>query len=190
MGWHVTGRMPLYFSWGSLVPSRSLDAAQDRMNRYGVGEALQGLAPDWQMQPHAVEYHTPLDRSYLSWRYADCPIVRYGAVIEPGAFGFVFRVKSLNRFVELRLCELWSEKAAGRKTARKALNQVVRTIRPAIISCAASPLWDPQRFRPLGLYGPLARGPITTLRPLAQTDLSAFERFHHWKPSIGSMELF
>ena len=115
----------------------------------------------------------------------------YGAVIEPGKFGFVFRLKKLNRFIELRICEIWTEPGAtDQKPARAAFQKLLKKIRPAMVSCAASPLFMSGKKQVTGLLGPFKKGPVITIRPLATDNLNNFEKFSKWQPSLGSMELF
>ena len=131
-----------------------------------------------------------MNKRYLQWRYSDCPIVQYGAVIENESFGFIFRVKRINRFIELRFCELWTEKKGSDAEAGKAIKNIIRKIKPVLISCADAPLFQTNRKRPIGLYGPFKKGPLTTLRPLTKEKLNNFDGFLHWSPSLVNMELF
>ena len=74
--------------------------------------------------------------------------------------------------------------------AFKALKKIVRFSRPALVTCSESPLFNTQKKRMPGLFGPFKRGPVTTLKPLAKDKLNNFDQFCHWKPSMGTMELF
>jgi GNAT superfamily N-acetyltransferase len=191
MGWYITGRMPIYIAPGSLAPARFAEKALTRVyNQFPVLPAIDQLPEGWQLPLAPVLLHTPIDKNYLRWRYAECPVLQYGAVIEPGQFGFIFRLKKVNRFMELRICELWTEKDEARKPAKKALRKLIRIARPAMVSCAPSPLYANDKKRPLGLLGPFKKGPVTTLRPLAKNKLNNFDQFYQWRPSIGAMELF
>lgn len=191
MGWYSIGKMPLYIAPGSFAPRLY---KEDRLHalyeNYNVGRALEGYSDTWALQHHPTLYHTPITKKYLEWRYQYCPIVTYGAITEPGVFGLVFRFKKINRFIELRICELWTEKKQADAKAKKALRQLIRQVRPAMISCGQAPLFETTKKRPLGLFGPFRRGPVTTLRPLAMETLHHFNEFQLWSPSIGSMELF
>ncbi len=191
MGWYGIGRMPIYLGPGSMVPRLySEKAISKSYQQYDVNAAIEKLDKNWSVSPADILLHTPLSHAYFKWRYSECPVAKYGAVIEPGKFGFIFRLKKINRFIELRICELWTEKAGTTKQARRAFKKLVRKIRPAVVSCAPSPLFNNDKRRLLGLYGPFRRGPVTTLRPLAKEKLNNFDQFYQWQPSIGSMELF
>jgi len=191
MGWYSIGKMPLYISPGSIAPRLyNEDKLRDFYETYNMTHALERYNDSWSLNPHPTLLHTPVSKKYLQWRYRDCPIVSYGAITEPGAFGIIFRFKKINRFIELRICELWTEKKQADAKARKALRQLLRAVRPAMISCGPSPLFETTKKRPLGLFGPFKRGPVTTLKPLASQQLHQFNQFRLWQPSIGSMELF
>ncbi len=191
MGWYINGRMPIYVGPGSMAPRLfSEKNLQKCYAGYDPAAAFAKLGNNWAMKPAAVLLHTPIHFAYLQWRYAECPVVQYGAVTEPGQFGFVFRLKKVNRFIELRICEAWTENPAAVKAARRALRKVVRKVRPAMVTCAPSPLFDEDRKRPFGLFGPFKKGPVTTLRPLAKNKLNNFDQFYQWRPSMGAMELF
>lgn len=191
MGWHITGRMPIYVGPGSMAPVKFSEKVLERTyTQYDTGKAFAKLPSNWQLPFNQLLLHTPISPVYLKWRYQDCPVLKYGAIVEPGKFGFVFRLKKTNRFTELRVCELWTETDSATKSAKKALRKLIRETRPAMVSCAPSPLYAQDQKRPLGLFGPFKKGPVTTLRPLALDKLNNFEQFYQWRPSIGSMELF
>jgi len=191
MGWYITGRMPLYIGPGSITPRLFSEAKLNKAYElFDVQNALKPLSKDWKATGVTTSFHTPLTFQYLKWRYQDCPILKYGAIIEPGAFGLIFRLKKVNKFMELRICEAWTEKKGADGSARKALRKLVRTLKPALITCGPAPLFETDKKRPLGLFGPYKKGPITTLRPLANHKLNNFDHFSRWSPSIGSMELF
>jgi GNAT superfamily N-acetyltransferase len=191
MGWSVVGRLPLYVAVGSLLPASYATKKTEKLySDFSIAEALQKLDKHWSLEKSTPYFHTPLRYDYLSWRYATCPVATYGAIIEPGSFGIIFRVKKMKKFMELRICELWTEVAPGaEKMAQKAIRKLIRHTRPALVSCAASPLFSDKK-RPATFFGPFKKGPVITIRPLAKNNLNNFEQFSHWQPSLGSMELF
>ena len=191
MGWFSIGKMPLLIGPGSLIPRFYKEQFADKIyEQYNTEKVFQILAESWKVNADAVMFHTPINKPFLQWRYHDCPIVKYGAVVEEGKFGIVFRLKKINRFIELRICEIWTEDDKMAGMAIKAVKKLIRKIRPAMVSCAPSPLFAGGKKKLPGLFGPVKRGPITTLRPLAMDKLNTFEQFYQWRPSIGSMELF
>jgi GNAT superfamily N-acetyltransferase len=191
MGWFSIGRMPLLIGPGSLIPRFYKEQFIEKIyEQYQSEKAIGSLPASWKVNPADVLMHTPINKTYLHWRYNDCPIVKYGTIIESGKFGIVFRLKKINRFIELRICEIWTEDDKMAGVAVKALRKLIRNIRPAMVSCAPSPLFASGKKKIPGLFGPVKKGPITTLRPLAIDKLNTFEQFYQWSPSIGSMELF
>ena len=191
MGWFSIGKMPLMIGLGSLIPRIYKDQFAEKIyEQYNTEKVFETLAQSWKVQSDPILFHTPINKPYLLWRYNDCPIVKYGAVVEPGKFGIVFRLKKINRFIELRICEIWTEEDKMAGIAIKALRQLIRNIRPAMVSCAPSPLFAGGKKKLPGFIGPVKKGPLTTLRPLAIDKLNTFEQFYQWRPSIGTMELF
>lgn len=187
MGWQEVGRMPLWLAPGSIFPARYGDAyAQIVYDRFSISKALEKYQANHVFPVSESYFQTPLSVQYLKWRYADCPIVQYGAVLEPGRFGIVFRMKPLKRFIEMRICDVWCEQPGALPELKKALSAIKSAIRPLMVSCA--PTSNVQSK--IGMWGPFRKGPITTIRSLALTDLTPFEDFNAWQPSIGAMELF
>jgi N-acetylglutamate synthase-like GNAT family acetyltransferase len=191
MGWMSSGRLPLFVGLGSIFPRFHHKGLEEELvSRFNIVEALDKLPSSW---VHATEgdiYHTPLSKAYLDWRYRACPVVRYGAVIESGKFGFVFRLKKWKWMLECRICEVWMEPGCKEEEIRRALKKMLTELRPVLVTCAASPAYESKRNQPFGMIGPIARGPIITLRTLAQTNLDSFRHFARWMPSLGSIELF
>ena len=192
MGWQSSGRMPMYLGLGSIFPRfYNENSAENLALEYDVSKALNQISNNWSLTKNSKNFHTLINKQYLKWRYADCPIVKYGAVIEPNQFGIIFRLKRVNQFIELRICELWSAEPESEKKARIAYKQLIKRIRPIIVTCGKSPLFGNQKNNPLGLLGPFLKGPVTTLKPLVVTDnFYNFENFNYWQPSLGTMELF
>jgi GNAT superfamily N-acetyltransferase len=191
MGWIANGRLPLFVGLGSVIPRLHHKGLEEALiSGYKIGEALNRLPVDWKHQNVGNVYHTPLSKAYLEWRYRDCPVVHYGAVIEPGKFGFVFRLKKWKWMLECRICEVWMEPGCPENEINMALKKMLAEIRPLLVTCASSPAYQSKNNRPFSMIGPIAKGPMITLRTLAQTDLDSFRHFAHWMPSLGSIELF
>lgn len=192
MGWRTIGRLPLKIGIASLLPrTYSVESINAIYDEYLVASELSKLKKDWALAPHPTLLNTPLTYKYIDWRYGNCPVARYGAIIEPGQFGFIFRIKKLNRFTELRICDSWTENdSTGAQQAKKALKKLVRKARPALVSSAVSPFFSAGNKEITRFFGPYKKGPVITIRPLATDNLNNFEQFNNWTPSLGSMELF
>lgn len=193
MGWKQAGKMPICLKPGSIFPRLFKEGAEnDLLEPYRVDQAIAPIGHRAFDETKGAPWHTALSKEYLQWRYHDCPVVQYGAVTQPGAYGFVFRLKRINRFYELRICEAWTEKndPAILKEARRGLSAIIQKIRPLMVSYADSVTFMDGQSRPGRFFGPYPKGPMVTIRPLALENLDHFESFHHWKPSMGTMELF
>jgi GNAT superfamily N-acetyltransferase len=191
MGWYAIGKMPILLSPGSLLPKKFSEEKIDSIyDEYNIVNELEKLQSDWRLSEKNNIMYTPISHHYLKWRYLDCPVARYGAIIEQGNFGIIFRIKKLNRFTELRICEIWTETKSADKKVKAAIKKILKSVRPAMISCAQSSLFESPKGKIPGMWGPFKKGPMVTLRPLANDNLINFNKFYNWNPSIGSMELF
>lgn len=186
MGWEDEGRMPLLIKVGSILPSFYSDEKADIIySKFSVKNQIDKLNDKYIFPLSDEKIYTPLSREYIKWRFMDCPIVNYGAIIESD-FGIVFRLKRLSKFTELRICEIWAKDKSANRELKRALNKIIKAAKPIMVSCAPSPLINNK----MGFFGPFLKGPITTTRPLSITSLEKFKNFKSWQPSIGSMELF
>lgn len=191
MGWFDAGKMPIYLGPGSILPRLySEPFIRNSYDVFNTGVAFSALAETWSRPSTSDNFHTPLTLSYLKWRYHECPIVKYGAIVDPDRFGLVFRIKKMNKFAELRICEIWTMQAGMDNHILTALSKLKKYYRPLLISCSPSATLDLLKNKLPGMFGPFQMGPITTLRTLAMDNLDNFDRFSGWKPSLGSMELF
>jgi N-acetylglutamate synthase-like GNAT family acetyltransferase len=191
MGWYENGKLPLLIKPAFCIPLRmNAEASNTLLNDYDAAKALQSLSSSWQIISTTKKFQTPLHYAYLQWRYAECPVARYGALIEPGQFGCIFRLKPLRGFIECRICELWTESDEYVSTANQAISKLIKKIRPLLVTCAPS-AWFAQGTEDLkGMWGPYKVGPMVTLRNLQEQSLPEFDGFAQWQPSLGSMELF
>jgi GNAT superfamily N-acetyltransferase len=191
MGWYENGKLPIYIKAGSILPRLfSEKSVNNLLSIYTMQASLDQLDSNWEIKNSITHFHTGINKAFLKWRYQDCPVANYGAVIEPGFFGFVFRIKKVNKFIELRICELWTDTADGAKQAKQAYKKLTRKIRPAVVTCGISPLFHHKKNNPLGFFGPFKKGPTITLKTLASKQLNSFNQFKQWNPSMGSIELF
>ena len=189
MGWSYIGRMPIFIGVGSLWSKRySEEKLNNFYKEYEIGKSINALSSNWEVDTAENNFHTRINHSYLKWRYVDCPATKYGSIIKQGDFGMVFRFKKINRYIELRVCEIWIEDEAKEIDLNKALNELIKKVKPLFVSCSFSFL-QKERNK-LGFFGPFKRGPKITLRRLAKKSDINFNQFINWRPSIGSIELF
>lgn len=186
MGWKEVGRMPLLLKPGSIIPAKYSDARAEEIYSAYNFEQVEPVLRGMQYPVSDDYFHTPLSDSYILWRYKECPVARYGVISEADKFGIIFRLKPAKGFIELRLCEIWTMDKQGETLARRALKKLTHRVSPLFVSCALSPLSKAR----LAFFGPFKKGPVTTIRQLCMEDLTTFEKFNQWRPSLGSMELF
>ena len=192
MGWSLEGKLPVYIKPGNLLArAYSTEIVNGFYNEYSIEDSLKKLNEKWSLPSLGKILHTPVEFNYLNWRYTQCPVAKYGAMIVPGQYGIVFRIKKMNRFMELRICEVWTETDFDSgKLAREAFKKIVNKIRPAIVSCAPSPLFLSGKKQIANFFGPFKKGPFITIRSLTKESLGHFQKFNRWQPSLGTMELF
>jgi N-acetylglutamate synthase-like GNAT family acetyltransferase len=191
MGWYIVGKMPLYIGLASLFPRFFSDSKNEKLlTKFNIDNELSKLKDDFKLKLDTINFTTPITKKFLNWRYRDCPVAKYGGVIVEGKFGIIFRLKKTNRFIELRICELWIENPAGDLELQIALNKIKKAIRPFVITIAKCKLVQTTKRNIFDFWGPLKIGPNITLRKLDKENLTNFNEFYHWQPSIGSMEIF
>jgi GNAT superfamily N-acetyltransferase len=191
LGWYSIGKMPIFLNIGSLPPSKySEKKMQEAHQKFDVKKAIDALDANWKIINSTNVFQTPLHKAYLTWRYVDCPVANYGAVIEPGKFGIIFRLKKWRQFVELRICESWVENEVYIKELKAAKSNIRNAIKPAMITAAAMGGLTTKQTQTLGLFGPFFKGPLTTLRKLGDEKNMPIKQFENWSPSMGTMELF
>ena len=191
MGWYPNGKLPILLGFPLVFPRRANAKVIDELNAsFSAVTQINKLQEHWTMKPNSEIYHTPISKNYLYWRFATCPVANYGAIIEPGKFGCIFRLKSIKGFLECRICELWTEDDLYVDLAKTEINKLLRTIKPLLISCAPSVLFGSGKHQLKQMWGPFAKGPEVTLRTLYRNPLKGFDHFEYWQPSLGAMELF
>ena len=190
MGWHSIGKMFVAFRIGSVFPRIYKNEQDDLLGSdYHINLQIKKLNPDWTFIP-SVLLSTMLNVPYLRWRYQDCPVSKYGAIIEPNKFGLVFRLKKKGPFYELRICELWIEKDEFRKNAADAILKIVKKTRPLLITNASMNTENSNLKKMEGFLGPYSIGPIITIREISDPKINNAIQFNNWSPSLGSIELF
>jgi GNAT superfamily N-acetyltransferase len=190
LGWYSNGKMPLTVKPIFTLPFKSKKKSIEELyDEYSISKALASLEESWKIKEVGDNFITPVSKAYLVWRYRDCPVAQYGAVIQPGLFGIIFRIKKHRKLLECRLTEVWLEDENAKKALQNALNEMIRKTGVSFVTCA--PLADAKgKLHLSGFWGPFGIGPEITLKTLAMDNLYNFNGYFRWSPSIGSMELF
>lgn len=194
MGWVKAGKLPLCIKPGVFFPAvYSQTNAEKLYDNFPVIDVPETSSKEWDSGLIKDKAGTTLNNKYISWRYQECPVARYGGIAEPGKFGFIFRVKKINRFIELRICDGWiSSDLTAKKAAEKKMRSLIKIVKPIIITTAPVSVGGNDFFKnnKMGFWGPFSTGPVVTVRPLKMKELSGFSTFKKWTPSLGAMELF
>ncbi|MGQ0549351.1 MAG: GNAT family N-acetyltransferase [Armatimonadota bacterium] len=128
--------------------------------------------------------------SFLRWRYAMVPSLRYGAHWIEGdgvRAAAIFRLTRRRGLRELTLCELFMDRPAdGRRVVREVLSSSGADY--AVAHCA----WrTPHRSVLLSLgFVPVPRGPYFTVRPLGPAPAMDPKTFAAWRLALGDIEVF
>ena len=118
-------------------------------------------------------------------------MVKYGSVIKKDEYGIVFRLKKIFGFVELRICEYWSECASKEDELHSALNLLIKEVRPLFVTLSADTNHKKKSRKKNGsTLGPFKIGPVVTLKAVSTNLILKLSHFKTWRPSIGTMELF
>lgn len=188
MGWEEAGRVPLDIQPCFHLPARYSELVVDKVYAdYPVDIFLKSIPESIDLSNPGVKYDTAVSANYFQWRYACCPVVKYGVKGYPGELFFFFRLKKVGRFIELRICDVWNKKGVeGSKSFNRALSNLIHQVRPLFVSIAP----DFKGVNKKSFRFQTNLGPVTTVRTLAKKEIGDFKFFKNWQPSIGSMELF
>ncbi len=191
LGWHSIGKLPLSIRIGSILPRLyNLKAIELFYQEYKIDDQLKKIKRGWTYrQTDCIS--SELSIQYLAWRYADCPVAKYGAFISPEKFGIIFRLKKINLFYEFRICEIWIENHLYKKEMEQEINTIIKKIRPIIVtkSFLTSDQTNSVSFK--SKWRKFAWGPLTTVRSVVQNGIiDDIIQFNTWSPSMGTMELF
>lgn len=191
MGWMKVGKFPINVRLGSLFPiAFSTFSSEIIKQSYNIKSYINSLPDNWSLPTNNGNWITQVDKIYLNWRYAECPVVNYGAYIVDKKYGLIFRIKKLGPFSELRVCECWIESNAKQDllSFKKNIKKICSEFKPAIITYANCQKEIKQILnRSIGF---LPIGPMVTIHSLALNDYNDFVEFNKWQPSMGTMELF
>lgn len=164
--------------------------------------ALDGLLEVLDLHPADRRYRTPLDRSYLRWRYADPPGLDYRALWSGGGgragapAAVVFRGRRRGRFREVVVSEvLVPPGEAGGRAARELLRRLARSARRAgadYLAAVASRRTPERRALARSGFLPVpGAGPTVVVRGLGHAGaLPDPAAASSWRWSGGSLEVF
>jgi GNAT superfamily N-acetyltransferase len=191
MGWLENGRMPIKIAPTFCIPNKFEDEnCNDIFNEYSFPTNL--ILESILINSKKNNFETPINTTIINWRYKHCPVNKYGCIYNEGEYLIVFRLKKVNKYIELRLCDVvFKNDEPSINKAIIALHRLCKKVKPLFISCANS-ISIPKSFYSKLLFSPLIKfGPDITLRTVSKhSHIEYFKEFKYWQPSLGCMELF
>jgi GNAT superfamily N-acetyltransferase len=203
MGWHMVGavpvsvrvRRPVRFAVGMIGRGRSTGRpeveAEPAERSLADGEAVARLLRD--AAEDGTRFRTPMDLTYLRWRYGSAPLLDYRAVREMRGGELrglaVFRVGTRGRLWEARVSEVIVPRGEA-ATARRLLRRVARAGSFDHLT-ASFPVGSTARraARVLGfLRAP--KGVTLVVNPLRDSLDPDPTSIRSWALSLGDLEVF
>jgi GNAT superfamily N-acetyltransferase len=134
--------------------------------------------------PHTVES--------LRWRYEKVPVAKYYAecIEHDGRLQSVFfyRLKTSRFGIELRVTDLFLENENGIKAVERRIKEKLELHDADYVS--SGNVAGTNLINGLLSFTSNAFGPVVTIREIQRIDMSAFNAFTNWHPSLGDLELF
>ena len=188
MGWEEIGKMPIQIKPCFHIPSKFNEQFIDNIySEFSVNDFPSFFRNHIDFSIDSEKLNTVFSEKYYKWRYTECPAVKYGLNGSPNKYFIFFRLKKIDKFIELRICDFWIKDETGiEKLFFDGLTQLAKKTRPLFISFAP----DFRIYNNKGFWFNSNKGPITTVRKLSSECIDDFRNFKNWAPSIGSMELF
>ena len=197
MGWQVAGKTPLLVkihpwnmlqhvvkSAGPLPPAAVPDV---------LPPAVVACVNAWKLNQQ--EYlTTDYTESYLRWRYAHVPALRYGlqwTEQEEGSCAIFYRIKSTGRMRELRITDLFYTGKNTKAAVRRAIWQLMKTHQPDVTTVLNDAQGNVKKVLPGGFFSATRRGLTITTRQLNDPASAALAHNQkRWNVSAGTLELF
>jgi hypothetical protein len=148
------------------------------------------------MGPVGERYYTERTRSYLKWRYAEIPDVKYGAVRkfkQTECAAVIFRERTRHKLRELSLSELLlSPGPSGVDLAKELIQEIAENTKADyMVATAAAHSLELQALRASGFLPFSVRGPLLTARIVCSSCVvhNPFD-WNNWHCSLGDLEIF
>ena len=185
MGWVEAGRMPISVRLSISSPRLfSNDYIDEVLNKYVCDPSLFENSGNLNTIQDKF-FYTSISKDYFNWRYAQCPIIKYGVSGEANLSLVFFRLKKFGKYIELRICDVWRNPGVNENIIDELITSLKEEIKPLFVTLAPT------------IYGhnirgsiTMNRGPLTTICTIKNDFTLDFSNFSNWKPSVGSMELF
>lgn len=185
MGWLKQGKIPIKLQFNSL--SKQESTIEFPILDRGLFEGFAARCI-----PLTQGLHTQINKEYLIWRYANCPIYTYGFCTDRESYLLVFRLKPSGLGLELRITDCFGldgQKKINLEHLRQELKKTQEVFKVNFtthIGHFPIPL-----LRKTGSLPSLNIGPLLTLKDLNLGD--GFDRLlkvDNWGFSLGDLEVF
>ncbi len=135
-------------------------------------------------------YSTPHTVDSLRWRYLTVPVASYSAASVGGDrldAVFFYRIKHTRYGCEFRLLDLFRDADVNLRSVYSEVSTLAKKIKADFVTYPSFATRDAR----IGLLSAnLKNGPIVTVREVNLAEMSSFDAFNHWEPSLGDLELF
>jgi len=189
MGWQEVGKLPV-----NLSIRKPINLLRNKFSTYNKTSFLKvNSSYDFSLS-RAIEkvsdsnflptenLRTTYSKDYLKWRYQQIPNISYYANQNDDACIF-FRIKSGALGRELRICDTFG--------SLEAISALIGEASKKISNYDYLSLEGFSNIKMPGLLSfKRSIGPDVTIRSLACKDLSNFNKFNRWTPTLGDLEVF
>jgi hypothetical protein len=196
MGWEIAGQLPIVASFRrphKIAFNLLSKPADSKAFASDVDRILDHPTLSVLLEKSLIgSICTDVDVRYLKWRYKDVPVAAYQAcgVEQNGSLkgAAIGRLKQSRIGLELRIVDLFLSDESYRLALREEIVSLARKYSADFITLSGTIPRTMSGCLPNAVK--MNRGPIVTIRPLAQKDMHQLVGFTGWSPSLGDLELF
>lgn len=202
MGWSEVGKLPVRIKVRKPVAMamnylRNETPRVPRVDKslpiFNLTTALKNFDDSIARYPRPSGIFTPKNKTFLQWRYINCPIQHYYGYVEgeDQQMLCIFYPKPQRFGIELRLCEVRANSPFAMKRMKRAMRLIERTFNPVYWSVANlgdSVMKD--ALKESGFGRPRQIGPILTLNRLQPQLQEDWLSIQPWDATLGDLELF
>lgn len=192
MGWIEMGRMTLKLKVNPFAYKKTILPTSPKQN-WSKLESVLPLLHNPIAEAHYVQ--TLLSPDYIKWRYQNNPLFDYNFISDYKSFVLFYRIKSHSFGQELRVVDLFVNKATYSNNAKQELINSFKMISKACFLTSASGRHfelTSAVYPVMGLLPIMDKGPIVTLRNVSLQDemFKEISKQEQWGYVLGDMELF
>ncbi|SIS53525.1 GNAT family N-acetyltransferase [Belliella pelovolcani] len=182
LGWKKLGKVGVGFEINSLIPKS--ESKGDLPTTEDWESCLKGL--EFRC---SKGFQTQISKTYLFWRYAINPILRYGFLTDYRTYFLIYRKRSMRFGVELRIVDLLHIDQS-QKIDQQSLSMQIQSLQQKTNITTYSIRQASEYFKSFWVIKNDRIGPVLTFKQLNMTAAAESEFIDQWKYSLGDMELF